>query len=82
MPHAVNSDLVGLARKYAVTPARCSRCGATEATGAYWHIGEDDGRDRNYVGYECQHCGNITGLTRQTIMRKVRKAINGDSHRR
>ncbi len=70
-----------IAREQWITPRRCRRCrvrgGAISRlsnglAGTAWTIGYDDGRDPNYVGYQCKNCGNIQGLTRATVLRRAK----------
>lgn len=56
---------------HGIKPARCARCGQTENN---WRIGHDDGRDPNWVGYQCCGCGHVQGLTRRTIVRRAKAA--------
>ena len=56
-----------------VAPARCTDCGLTAHRGLSWQVGYDDGTDPNYVGYECCNCGNVQGLTRGAILRRIKR---------
>lgn len=57
-----------------ITPHRCDRCQATAAEGASWQARYDDGTDPLYIGFQCQNCGNIQGMSRGNILRRVRTA--------
>lgn len=62
------TDLYTLATEHQITPVRCARCGQARGD---WHIGYDAGDDPSYVGYQCQGCGHVEGLSRRTILRRV-----------
>jgi hypothetical protein len=64
-------QLRSLAAGYGVHPSRCWRCGSRTAG---WKIGEDDGTDPDYVGYQCQGCGAANGLTRNAVRARIRRA--------
>lgn len=66
-----NGDLLTLASTHDIAPHRCVNC---RETGLSWQVGYDDGTDPQYVGYQCQNCGQIQGLTGATIRRRARLA--------
>lgn len=63
---------LAVAKSNGVAPLRCGRCGSTPPAGLDWQAGYDDGTDPQYVGYECQACGNIQGISRAAILRRIR----------
>jgi hypothetical protein len=63
----LNMELIAFARENGAEPASCDRCLNTETSGLAWTYGYDDGRDAEYIGYECQCCGNVQGLMRGSI---------------
>ncbi|HTY35410.1 hypothetical protein [Mycobacterium sp.] len=66
-----NLYLLQLAAEHGIAPARCSRCGASGVDTNWSSPGHDDGRDADYLGWQCQRCGKTTGLTRRTIVGRV-----------
>jgi len=68
-------DTLELVDQNRIWPIRCYNCKTTLATAGSWNSGQDDHRDRDYVGFQCQNCGAIDGLTRRTILARLR-AIN------
>jgi len=77
----VNIELVEFAREHGVSPSSCRRCGNTAETGLEWQYGYDDGSDPDYVGYQCECCGNIQGLDRADIMAAVPEALRAERER-
>lgn len=63
----VNTGLIEFAQQHLAEPGKCGRCGNTRESGLRWAYGYDDGRDPDYVGYQCQSCGNVQGLRRDEI---------------
>lgn len=55
-----------------ISPLRCGRCRNVPGTGLSWQPGYDDGRDPRYLGFQCLNCGNIQGMTRGAILRRIR----------
>jgi hypothetical protein len=66
-----NGDLLQVASTHGIAPHRCVNCRQTCLS---WGFGYDDGTDPGYVGFQCQTCGNVQGLTASTIRRRVRAA--------
>lgn len=64
-----NQELLNFAQEHNVTPHRCPRCRQAEGN---WHYGWDNGRDPNWLGYECQQCGKVVDLSARWIKRKGR----------
>ena len=63
-------QLAELAERHGVHPSCCWRCGADTAG---WRIGQDDGTDPDYVGWQCRGCGAANGLTRDAIRARIRR---------
>jgi hypothetical protein len=66
-------QLRDLADRAGIHPSRCWRC---KNDNSGWKIGEDDGRDPDYVGWQCQRCGAANGLSRGAIRARIRRAAD------
>lgn len=68
-----NQGLVDLCAARGIFPAPCKGCGA-----ANWGApGHDDGRDDDYVGFQCRSCGGVRGLSRRTVQRRASDGARG-----
>lgn len=68
-----NSDLLAFAVEHGIEPYRCPACRDMKQTGLSWRYGYDDGSDANYLGYQCQRCGAVHGLSARYIRRRARQ---------
>lgn len=67
-------QLRDLAARHDVHPSHCWRCRSDTAG---WRIGQDDGSDPDYVGWQCQGCGAANGLSRDAIRARIRRTRAG-----
>ena len=65
------SNTLALAADGSISPGRCRRCRRTPSFGLSWSIGCDDGRDPQWVGFQCRGCGHVQGMTRANILRRI-----------
>ena len=63
-----NQILINAVLAGGITPEQCPRCWQAEGN---WSAGQDDGRDADYVGYQCGSCGHVEGLTRGEVEQTI-----------